>query len=137
MRGRCACGMQRGVHGRQRYTYLLTSVAVPYTVEYFSQRVLDEIQSWPVEVLADYARLIELIAEFGPGLRMPHSRALGSGLFELRPRGSTGTGRALYCFVHGKRVVILHAFLKKTRRIQRKELEIARERMKEVLREAR
>jgi phage-related protein len=68
-----------------------------YSIEYFSARVLAKIDQWPVGVLADYARLVELLTEFGPDLRMPHSRALGGGLFELRPRGSEGIGRALYC----------------------------------------
>lgn len=35
------------------------------------------------------------------------------GLFELRPRCRLGIGRAFYCFVVGKRVVVLHAFVKK------------------------
>ena len=70
--------------------------------------------------------------EFGPNLRMPHSRALGGGLFELRPCGREGTGRVFYCFVVGRRVVILHAFIKKTQSIPEKELKIARQRMKEV-----
>ena len=34
-----------------------------FEVEYFHQRVLDEIESWPVDVLADYARLVELLIE--------------------------------------------------------------------------
>ena len=60
-------------------------MTMPYSVEYFNERVLAEIEGWPVGVLADYARLVELLMEFGPDLRMPHSRALGGGLFELRP----------------------------------------------------
>ena len=63
---------------------------------------------------------------------MPHSRAMGSGLFELRPRGREGIGRALYCYVSGQRVVVLHAFLKKTRTAPQRDLRIARKRMKEV-----
>lgn len=70
--------------------------------------------------------------EFGPNLRMPHSRAMGGGLFELRPRGSEGIGRAFYCFVVNKCVVILHAFIKKMQETPEKELRIARRRMKEV-----
>ena len=105
---------------------------MPYAVDYFSQRVLDEIESWPVGILADYARLVELLIEFGPDLRMPHSRAMGSGLFELRPRGREGIGRALYCFVVGRRVVVFHAFVKKTHAAPQRDLEIARKRMKEV-----
>ncbi|MDO9557216.1 MAG: type II toxin-antitoxin system RelE/ParE family toxin [Coriobacteriia bacterium] len=105
---------------------------MPYTVEYFNRRVLDEIESWPVGVLADYARLIELLMEFGPDLRMPHSRAIGGGLFELRPRGQEGIGRAMYCYVTGQCVIVLHAFIKKTQATPEREFVIARKRMKEV-----
>lgn len=103
-----------------------------YSVEYFNRAVLDEIESWPVGILADYARLVELLIEFGPGLRMPHSRARGDGLYELRPRGREGIGRAMYCYVSGRRVTVLHAFIKKTQATPDRELAIARKRMKEV-----
>jgi phage-related protein len=105
---------------------------MPYSVEYFNERVVAEIERWPVGILADYARLVELLMEFGPDLRMPHSRALGGGLFELRPRGREGIGRALYCYLLGERVVVLHAFVKKTKATPVRELLIARRRMKEV-----
>lgn len=103
-----------------------------FEIEYFHEHVLAEIESWPVDVLADYARLIELLAEYGPSLRLPHSRAFGGGLFELRPRGRTGTGRAFYCFMAGKRVTVLHAFIKKTRQTPDHELKLARKRLKEL-----
>ena len=107
--------------------------ALAFDVSYFHERVLNEIQSWPVDVLADYARLIELLTEHGPSLRMPHSRAFGDGLFEVRPRGRSGIGRAFYCFLLGKRVVVLHAFIKKTQQTPDKELNLARKRLKELL----
>ncbi|HEY5275932.1 MAG TPA: type II toxin-antitoxin system RelE/ParE family toxin [Coriobacteriia bacterium] len=105
---------------------------MPYTVDYYNQAVLDEIEAWPVGVAADYARLVELIMEYGPDVRMPHSRAMGGGLFELRPRGREGIGRALYCFVAGERVVVLHAFTKKSQTTPQRDLELARRRMKEM-----
>ena len=104
-----------------------------FAIEYFHARVLEDIESWPVDILADYARLLELLAEHGPNLRLPHSRALGEGLFELRPRARLGIGRAFYCFVTGKRVVVLHAFLKKTQQTPARDLKMARKRAKEVL----
>ncbi len=104
-----------------------------YAIEYFHPRVKDEIESWPDGILADYARMVELLMEFGPNLRMPYSRAMGGGLFEIRPHGSEGAGRALYCFMVGRRIVILHAFIKKTQETPERELRIARKRMKEVL----
>jgi phage-related protein len=103
-----------------------------YSIDYFHPRVRAEIEIWPDGVLADYARIVELLMEFGPNVRMPHSRALGGGLFELRPRGREGIGRAFYCFVAGERIVILHAFVKKTQETPKRELRIARKRMKEV-----
>jgi phage-related protein len=105
---------------------------VSYVVEYFHVRIKKEIENWPVGILADYARTVELLMEFGPDLRMPHSRALGDGLFELRPRGREGAGRVLYCYVKDRRVIILHAFIKKTRATPVRELAIARRRLKEV-----
>jgi phage-related protein len=93
---------------------------------------LKEIESWPVGIQADYARLVDLLIEFGPSLRMPHSRAMGGGIFELRPRGREGIGRAYYCFVIGQKVIILHAFVKKTQETPEHELKIARKRLKEM-----
>ncbi|MBE2293710.1 MAG: type II toxin-antitoxin system RelE/ParE family toxin [Phycisphaerales bacterium] len=104
-----------------------------FEIEYFHERVLHDIESWPVDILADYARLIELLIEYGPSLGFPHSRAFGGGLFELRPRGRSGIGRALYCFLVGKRVIVLHAFVKKSQGTPIRELKLARKRMKEVL----
>jgi len=104
---------------------------VGFAVEYFHERVLAEIESWPVDVLADYARLVELLAEHGPSLRLPHSRALGDGLFELRPRGRSGIGRAFFCFMAGKRIIVLHAFIKKTSQTPERELQLARRRLEE------
>ena len=83
-------------------------------------------------MLADYARLVELLAEHGPTVRLPHSRAFGDGLFELRPRGRSGIGRAFYCFMVGKRVFVLHAFIKKTQETPDRELKLARKRLKEL-----
>ena len=103
-----------------------------FSVEYFNVRVRADIESWPVDVLADFARIVELLIEYGPYLRLPHSRALGEGLFELRPRGKSGIGRAFYCFLAGQRVVVLHAFIKKTQQTPAGEIRIARKRMREV-----
>jgi phage-related protein len=103
-----------------------------FALEYFHPQVLREIEAWPVDVLADYARLVELLVDNGPNLRLPHSRSLGEGLFELRARGREGIGRALYCFLVGKRIVIVHAFVKKTQQTPDHHLKIARKRVKEL-----
>ena len=103
-----------------------------YSIEYFNERVLTEIEKWPDGILADYARLVELLMEFGPNLKMPHSKALGKGLFELRPKGREGIGRTFYCYLVGQRIIILHAFIKKTQETPENEMKVARKRVKEV-----
>jgi phage-related protein len=103
-----------------------------FRIEYYNDRVLAEIEAWPVDVLADYTRLAELLMEHGPNLRMPHSRAMGDGLFELRPKGKEGIGRTFYCYQMGRRVIVVHALIKKTRQTPERDLEIARKRVAEV-----
>ena len=97
-----------------------------FTIEYDHPRVLATAEGCPVDVVADYARLVELLSTHGPAIGMPHTRALGQGLFESRPRARSGTGRALDCFVQDRRIVNVHAFLKKTRTTPGHDLAIAR-----------
>ena len=68
----------------------------------------------------------------GPDLGMPHTRAMGEGLFELRLKAAEGIARVFYCTLVGRKIVILHQFTKKSEKTPRKELEIAKRRMKEV-----
>lgn len=69
---------------------------------------------------------------YGPDFGMPHTRAMGGGLFELRLKATEGIARVLYCTVPDCRVVVLHQFVKKTEKTPPKELDIARRRMNEV-----
>jgi phage-related protein len=108
-----------------------------WTIEYYNQNVQDWVGKMPISIRAAYARLTSLLAEFGMDLRLPHSRAMGDGLFELRPKGKEGIARVFYCTLVGKRIVILHGFIKKTEETPRKELDIATRRMKEVKNELR
>lgn len=75
---------------------------------------------------------MELLTEHGPNLKLPYSRAFGDGLFELRPRGHSGIGRAFYCFLVGERVIVLHAFIKKSQQPPDREIKLARKRLKEI-----
>ena len=104
-----------------------------WTIDYFSEDVRLEIETLPVGIRASYARLTELLEEFGLDLRMPHSRAMGDGLFELRPRGREGIARVFYCTKVGRKIIILHSFIKKTSETPKRELDIARRRRREVI----
>jgi len=103
-----------------------------WTIEYYSEEVRLPINALPADIRASYTRLAELLEEFGLDLRMPHSRAMGGGLFELRPRGREGIARVFYCMKVGKRIIMLHSFIKKTQETPKRELDIARRRQKEI-----
>jgi len=103
-----------------------------WSITYFNERIKNEVFSLPPDILADYLRLRELMEKYGADLRLPHSRAMGSGLFELRPKGREGIARIFYCTTVGKTIVILHSFVKKTPKTPAAELKIARKRFKEV-----
>jgi phage-related protein len=85
--------------------------------------------SW--KVCSFNPRVEEEILDLPAGLRMPHSRAMGRGLFELRLRAAEGIARILYRTSSDGRIVMLHQFIKKSAKTPRRELEVARLRMKE------
>lgn len=103
-----------------------------WAISYYNSKVQAEVVAWPVGIYADYLRLIALMQHHGANLRLPHSRAMGKGLFELRCKGPEGIGRAFYCTMVDQHIVILHQFIKKTQKTPDKELRIARKRLKEV-----
>ncbi len=86
----------------------------------------------PAGFVARFLRYAERMEIYGPNLGMPHTRAMGEGLFELRLKAAEGIARVFYCTVVGQRIVMLHQFVKKSEKTPRKELEIARRRMKET-----
>jgi phage-related protein len=103
-----------------------------WIIDYYSEEVRNEINALPVGIRASYARLANLLEEFGLDLRMPHSRAMGDGLFELRPRGREGIARVFYCMKVGRKIIMLHSFIKKSNEAPKREMDIARRRQKEV-----
>ena len=99
---------------------------------YYNAKLAALVEAWPVGIRASYLRIIETMREHGPDLGLPHTRAMGGGLFEIRAKGREGIGRAFYCTVIGQRLVILHAFTKKTEQTPQRELDTAHARLKEV-----
>jgi phage-related protein len=103
-----------------------------YTIEYYSDAVAEDILGLPDSLAARYVVLTRRIVAVGPNLGPPHTDAFGEGLFELRLKGQEGIARVFFCALIGRRVVMLHCFVKKTQKTPAREIEIARKRMKEV-----
>ena len=74
----------------------------------------------------------ELLELLGPKLRFPHTVPLGDEIFELRFTGKEGRIRVCFFFSHRRQIVFLHGFVKKTKKIPKKEIDIARKRKLEI-----
>jgi hypothetical protein len=76
----------------------------------------DEVRRWFDELnaqeLAQARRALNLIETSGPMTRMPHSRPLGGGLYELRFRCGDVHQRVTYAFLPGKRIILFAQFRK-------------------------
>ena len=106
-----------------------------WSVETLDKRVDRELTKLPRDLFTRFLRIADLLAEQGPDVvGMPHVRFLsGAGsLWEIRMSGKDGIARAIYVKASGQRLVIVHAFQKKTQKTPKTALEMARKRAKEV-----
>lgn len=103
-----------------------------WKVTYFSDRVFSLVSSLPAATRTRYLSLIDRMLFNGPNLGMPHTRAMGEGLFELRIKSEDGNTRVFYCSVKKEEITVLHIFSKKTQKTPTKELTLAKKRLKKV-----
>ena len=88
-----------------------------WTVELLDDVVAAELDAWPHDLRAALTRIIARITSLGlERIGEPHVRHIEGKLWEMRPSGKRVEGRALYVAASGRRVVIVLAFLKKTRK---------------------
>lgn len=79
---------------------------------------------------------LDLLKQFGVDLGRPYVRSLGGKLWELRTTGRV-QHRTLYFAVAGRRLVLIHAFAKKTQKTPQAEISTAMRRIGEYLERAR
>ena len=105
-----------------------------WKIEFYNTKVMKSIlEEWPVGIRAKFSETAKLIKEFGlENIGMPHVKALGQGLFEIRVKAAEGIGRALFCTIKDKVIIILNGFIKKTEKAPQKEIDLAKKRMREV-----
>ena len=94
----------------------------------------EQILNLPDALAARYVVLTRRMISLGPNLGEPHTKAFGDGLFELRLKGAEGIARVFFCTLVGKRIVMLHSFIKKSERTPIREREVAQTRLKEIKR---
>jgi phage-related protein len=104
-----------------------------WTVETLNTIVEKEVRDLPVDLRARLAHIAKLIETAGfENLPASFTKHLEGKLWELRLKGKSGIGRAIYVTVSGQKVIIVRAFVKKSQKTPLNELAIARERAKEL-----
>ena len=104
-----------------------------WTVETLNATVDAELAELPADMRARLVRIAELIESVGlPQVKEPHVRLIRGPIWEIRLKGKTGIARALYITAREQRVVIVRAFMKKTEKTPRGEIDLALQRAKEV-----
>lgn len=96
------------------------------------EKIVDEfIKKQQPQAKAKIVHTVKLLKLYGNKLGLPHSKALGYGLYELRIRGKEEL-RIIYCFTQRKTIYLLHGFKKQTQQAPLKELNIALKRKRSL-----
>jgi len=104
-----------------------------WSVETLGAIVDAEIAALPKDMQASILRLAERIEAVGlERIGLPHVRHVQDKLWEMRFGGRDGIARAIYVTAVGRRVVVVHAFVKKTQKTPRAAIELAAQRVKEM-----
>jgi len=104
-----------------------------WRIETLDARVDEELELLEPSLKARFLHICELLEAFGPSnVGLPHVRFLVERLWEIRMKGKSGIARAIYVTVADKRIVVVHAFLKKTQKTPRFAIETALNRAKEL-----
>ena len=104
---------------------------MPWTFQTLNALVDEEIRALPADMQARLLRFAEIIAQVGfDGL--PRVKHVEGSLWELRMTGRAGISRAIYVTAVGRRVIVVRVFVKKTQKTPARELDLARQRAKDV-----
>jgi phage-related protein len=104
-----------------------------WTVETLGPIVDAEIAALPKDMQASFLRLAERIEAVGlERIGAPHVKHLQGKLWEMRLNGRDGIARVIYVTASGRRIVVVHAFVKKAQKTPRAALELAEQRAKEI-----
>jgi phage-related protein len=104
-----------------------------WSVEFLNEEVREALDDFPPDMRASFQRIVELIQSHGlERVREPYGKHLEGPLWEMRMTGKSGIARAVYVTAVGKRIIVVHVFVKKTQTTPRREIITALKRAKEI-----
>lgn len=99
-----------------------------YETEDGKSPVSDFIDSLDNKMAAKLIGLLEVLEDKGTELRLPYSKYLDDGIFELRCKLGSNITRTLYFFYIGERIIITNGFVKKSQKTPPGEIQLAQKR---------
>jgi len=104
-----------------------------WRIEILNEGVKAELGALPLDIRARLTHILDMMVTLGPQkMREPHVKPLRDKLWEMRMTGRDGIALAIYVLAAERRVVILHAFVKKTQKTPQRAIELALDRAKEL-----
>lgn len=108
-----------------------------WVIEYYTKPngespIMEFIDNLPLSTKARTFKTFDLLENYGLQIGEPHIKYLSNKLWELRIKASEGIYRFLFTIKKNRVIILLHAIHKKSRKIPKKELEIALRRMKQL-----
>jgi phage-related protein len=107
-----------------------------WKIDFYNNSVEEAILNMPPKIQARMLKLLELVEKHGANLGPPHTKPMRDGLFEIRAKAQEGIGRSLYCYLKGQHIIVLHAFIKKSNKTPKPDLDLARKRQSEIKNES-
>lgn len=89
------------------------------------QPVKEFVDNLCVGTQAKFFNVLELLEDYGKNLMRPHAAPVRDGIYELRFVGKEGHVRILYFFYDGITAIFVHAIVKKTQKLLKKDIELA------------
>lgn len=102
-----------------------------WNIKFLNQTVVDKFEAISYDLQAKLLKLFERVKIYGANLGEPHTKNLEDGLFELRAKAASGIARSVFCYSNGKTIIILLTYEKKSQKIPKNILNLAKARLKE------
>ena len=101
----------------------------------FDKNAKKTIQGFPKEIKLEFGRIL-LSLQKGEKLSMPISRPMENmykGVAEIRMKDEAGNYRVFYYTKILGKIIVFHAFIKKSQKTEMKEIKLGKKRLKSIL----
>jgi phage-related protein len=96
---------------------------------------LTELEKIDKKIVGRFIWSLDQLKERNVKAREPLVRQIEGKIWELREESNTNIFRIMYFFYTGKKIILLHGFQKKSQKTPKKEIEVARKRMEQYIKE--